>query len=156
MVSKQLCLRPEVDNHWALRDFSSRLIAQICKNYHTTTNNCQTRVTRLFCRALANDKMPLASFYGALVGKFVFEFLTFNRIEMNSSLVFFFAGLSELGTEVIKAFIVPKIRAVGERIELYLDGTGQANADRIAASHIKQLTIVSLVFIYRNLKNYMN
>ena len=68
MVSKQLCLRPEVDNHWALRDFSSRLIAQICKNYHTTTNNCQTRVTRLFCRALANDKMPLASFYGALVG----------------------------------------------------------------------------------------
>lgn len=70
MVSKQLCLRPEVDNHWALRDFSSRLIAQICKNYHTTTNNCQTRVTRLFCRALANDKMPLASFYGALVGNF--------------------------------------------------------------------------------------
>lgn len=69
MVSKQLCLRPEVDNHWALRDFSSRLIAQICKNYHTTTNNLQTRVTRLFCRALADDKKPLASFYGALVGK---------------------------------------------------------------------------------------
>lgn len=53
-------------------------------------------------------------------------------------------GLSELGTEVIKAFIIPKIRAIGERIELYLDGTGQANADRIAASHIKQLTIVCL------------
>jgi hypothetical protein len=49
-----------------------------------------------------------------------------------------------LGTEVIKAFIIPKIRAIGERIELYLDGTGQANADRIAASHIKQLTIVCL------------
>lgn len=125
MVSKQLCLRPEVDNHWALRDFSSRLIAQICKNYHTTTNNCQTRVTRLFCRALANDKMPLASFYGALV------------------------GLSELGTEVIKAFIIPKIRAIGERIEPYLDGTGQANADRIAASHIKQLTIKVMVPILK-------
>ncbi|XP_057371270.1 transcription initiation factor TFIID subunit 6-like isoform X2 [Daphnia carinata] len=125
MVSKQLCLRPEVDNHWALRDFSSRLIAQICKNYHTTTNNCQTRVTRLFCRALANDKMPLASFYGALV------------------------GLSELGTEVIKAFIIPKIRAIGERIELYLDGSGQANADRIAASHIKQLTIKVMVPILK-------
>ncbi|KAI9565631.1 hypothetical protein GHT06_009423 [Daphnia sinensis] len=125
MVSKQLCLRPEVDNHWALRDFSSRLIAQICKNYHTTTNNCQTRVTRLFCRALANDKMPLASFYGALV------------------------GLSELGTEVIKAFIIPKIRAIGERIEPFLDGTGQANADRIAASHIKQLTIKVMVPILK-------
>ena len=69
MVSKQLCLRPEVDNHWALRDFSARLIAQLCKNYHTTTNAMQTRVTRLCCRALANDKSPLASFYGALVGK---------------------------------------------------------------------------------------
>ena len=57
-----------------------------------------------------------------------------------------FTGLSELGTEVIKAFIIPKIRAIGERIELYLDGTGQANADRIAASHIKQLTIVRLSF----------
>ncbi|KAI9551036.1 hypothetical protein GHT06_006055 [Daphnia sinensis] len=87
MVSNQLCLRPEVDNHWALRDFSSRLI---------------TRVTRLFCRALANDKMPLALFYGALV------------------------GLSELGTEVIKAFIIPKICAIGERIEPYLDGTGHS------------------------------
>ncbi|EFX68849.1 hypothetical protein DAPPUDRAFT_259554 [Daphnia pulex] len=61
--------------------------------------------------------MPLASFYHALVGS------------------------SKLGTEVIKAFIIPKIRAIGGRIELYLDGTGQANADRIAASHIKQLTI---------------
>ncbi|KAI9551201.1 hypothetical protein GHT06_009961 [Daphnia sinensis] len=29
MVSNQLCLRSEVDNYWALRDFSSRLIAQI-------------------------------------------------------------------------------------------------------------------------------
>ncbi|EFX71946.1 hypothetical protein DAPPUDRAFT_255080 [Daphnia pulex] len=49
---------------------------------------------------------------------------------------------SKLGTELIKAFIIPKIRTIGGRIELYLDGTGQANADRIAASHIKQLTIV--------------
>lgn len=68
MVSKQLCLRPEVDNHWALRDFSARLIAQLCKNYHTTTNSMQTRVTRLCCKALANEKTPAASFYGALVG----------------------------------------------------------------------------------------
>ena len=50
--------------------------------------------------------------------------------------------LSELGTEVIKAFFVPKIRAIGERIEPYLDGPGLGNADRIAATHIKQLIIV--------------
>ena len=31
IVSKQLCMRPEADNHWALRDFAARLMAQICK-----------------------------------------------------------------------------------------------------------------------------
>lgn len=50
-----------------------------------------------------------------------------------------------MGTEVIKAFIVPKVRAIGERIEPFLDGAGQ-NADRIAASHIKQLVIVRNFF----------
>jgi len=117
MVSKQLCLRPEVDNHWALRDFSSRLIAQICKNYHTTTNALQTRVTRLCCRALENEKAPLASFYGAIV------------------------GLSELGPEVIKAFLIPKIRAIGARIEPYLDGSSSRNADQSAAQHVKSQTV---------------
>jgi len=29
IVSKQLCMRPELDNHWALRDFASRLMDQI-------------------------------------------------------------------------------------------------------------------------------
>ncbi|KAG6439321.1 hypothetical protein O3G_MSEX000673, partial [Manduca sexta] len=52
IVSRQLCLRPEVDNHWALRDFAARLMAQICKTFNTSTNNLQTRVTRLFARAL--------------------------------------------------------------------------------------------------------
>lgn len=46
IVSKQLCMRPELDNHWALRDFAARLMAQICKNFNTSTNNLQTRVTR--------------------------------------------------------------------------------------------------------------
>lgn len=46
IVSRQLCLRPEMDNHWALRDFAARLMAQICKTFNTSTNNLQTRVTR--------------------------------------------------------------------------------------------------------------
>ncbi len=58
-------------------------------------------------------------------------------------------GLSELGPEVIKAFIVPKVRSIGERIEPFLEGVGQ-NADRIAASHIKQLTIVRAHFNCNN------
>lgn len=69
IVSKQLCMRPELDNHWALRDFASRLMAQICKNFNTSTNNVQTRVTRMFSQALRDEKMQLASLYGAIEGK---------------------------------------------------------------------------------------
>lgn len=56
-------------------------------------------------------------------------------------------GLSELGTEVIKAFFIPKIRPIGERIEPFLDGAPLTNAERIAATHIKQLFIVNLIFV---------
>lgn len=50
IVSKQLCLRPDVDNHWALRDFAARLMAQICKTFSTTTNNIQSRITKTFTK----------------------------------------------------------------------------------------------------------
>ena len=59
-------------------------------------------------------------------------------------IIFHFVGLSELGTEVIKAFIMPKVRAIGERIEGYLDGPALTNVDRISASHVKQLIVVSI------------
>jgi len=68
--------------------------------------------------------------------------LTQKEVLMDFFLILSLLGLSELGTEVIKAFFVPKIRAIGERIEPYLDGPGLGNADRIAATHIKQLIIV--------------
>lgn len=114
-------MRPELDNHWALRDFAARLMAQICKNFNTSTNNLQTRVTRLFSSALQNEKTQLSSLYGAV------------------------AGLSELGTEVIKVFIVPRLRFVSDRIEpQLLGGTGGndksiSNTDKIAAGHIRAM-----------------
>ena len=48
IVARQLCARPDVDNHWALRDFASRLMSNICKNFNTSTNNVQTRMTRMY------------------------------------------------------------------------------------------------------------
>lgn len=115
IVSKQLCMRPELDNHWALRDFGARLMAQICKNFNTSTNNLQTRVTRIFSKALQNDRTHLSSLYGAI------------------------AGLSELGGEVIKVFIVPRLKFVSERIEGHLQGTSLSNTDKIAAGHIRAM-----------------
>ncbi|XP_015907860.1 transcription initiation factor TFIID subunit 6 [Parasteatoda tepidariorum] len=117
IVSRQLCTRPDVDNHWALRDFASRLIAQIAKNFNTTTSNVQTRVTRMFHRSLANDKMPLSSHYGSI------------------------SGLSELGPEVVRSFIIPRVKAIGERIKQCLEGPMTTSVDKSAAEHIKQLIL---------------
>lgn len=147
IVSRQLCLRPEMDNHWALRDFAARLMAQICKTFNTSTNNLQTRVTRLFARALQcpsqtnnetgvgpsmvttmkeSEKTPLASLYGAV------------------------QGLAELGPEVIKVFILPRVRWLGERVEGALSGLG--GADRLAAGNLKHQLLKVLAPVVRQLR----
>ncbi|XP_014669571.1 PREDICTED: transcription initiation factor TFIID subunit 6-like [Priapulus caudatus] len=115
IVSRQLCMRPDVDNHWALRDFAARLMHQLCKSFSTTTNNIQTRVTRMFTRCLQNDRAPLASYYGAI------------------------SGMGELGHEVVKTLLFPRVRFIGERVRACLEGPVLSNIDRIAAEHVKQL-----------------
>nr|XP_034841104.1 transcription initiation factor TFIID subunit 6 [Maniola hyperantus] len=142
IVARQLCMRPEVDNHWALRDFAARLMAQICKTFNTSTNNLQTRVTRLFSKALQcpsqtndesgpsmvasmkeSEKTPLASLYGAV------------------------QGLAELGPEVVKVFILPRVRWLGERVEGALSGIG--GADRLAAGNLKHQLLKVLAPVVR-------
>lgn len=122
-------MRPELDNHWALRDFGSRLMAQICKNFNTSTNNLQTRVTRLFSSALQNDKTQLSSLYGAV------------------------AGLSELGTEVIKVFIVPRLKFISDRIEPQLQGSSISNTDKIAAGHIRAMLQTKCAPVLKTIRN---
>ncbi|XP_066147528.1 transcription initiation factor TFIID subunit 6 [Euwallacea fornicatus] len=130
IVSKQLCMRPDLDNHWALRDFASRLMSQICKNFNTSTNNIQTRITRLFTNALhQSDKIPLSSLYGAL------------------------QGLSELGPEVTRIFVLPKIKNIGARIESHLEGNLISNSDRTASGHIKQLLIKIVAPVVKSVRN---
>lgn len=129
IVSKQLCMRPELDNHWALRDFASRLMAQICKNFNTSTNNIQTRITRMFTNALLHgDKVPLSSLYGAL------------------------QALSELGAEVIRIFILPKLDYIGSRIEPYMESPS-TTVEKIASNHIKQLLLKSLPPVIKTIRN---
>ena len=54
-----------------------------------------------------------------------------------------FTGLSELGTEVIKVFILPRVKQIADRIENPLEGQVLSNIDKIAAGHIKHLLLVS-------------
>ncbi|KAK7090212.1 hypothetical protein V1264_010042 [Littorina saxatilis] len=117
VVSRQLCLRPESDNHWALRDFAARLIATICKHFHSNHNNIQSRVTMMYVNALTQERRALAAQYGAL------------------------SGLGELGSEVIKTCILPHLRLVGDRMRAATEGPIINTVDKIACEHIKkQLT----------------
>ncbi|GCC17198.1 hypothetical protein chiPu_0021502 [Chiloscyllium punctatum] len=117
IVSRQLCLRPDVDNHWALRDFAARLMAQICKNFSTTTNNIQSRITKTFTKSWLDDKTPWTTRYGCI------------------------AGLAELGHDVIKTLIIQRLQIEGERIRAVLEGPVVSNIDKIGADHVQSLLL---------------
>ncbi|XP_039356060.1 transcription initiation factor TFIID subunit 6 isoform X2 [Mauremys reevesii] len=117
IVSRQLCLRPDVDNHWALRDFAARLIAQICKNFSTTTNNIQSRITKTFTKSWVDEKTPWTTRYGSI------------------------AGLAELGHDVIKTLILPRLQVEGERVRAIVEGPVVSNIDKIGADHVQSLLL---------------
>ncbi|CAL1526242.1 unnamed protein product [Lymnaea stagnalis] len=129
VVSRQLCLRPDMDNHWALRDFAARLVAQICRNYSNNTNNIQARVTKKFSKAIQSENVALATQYGAL------------------------AGLGELGPEVIKSCLLPYICILGDRIKSVNEGTALNSVDKIAAEHIKRQLLKYLPAVLKTFHN---
>lgn len=67
VVGKRLYQKPR-ENHWALRDFSSRLLRDICDKYREKYNNLQTRLSKTFLSAFADPKKSLTTHYGAIVG----------------------------------------------------------------------------------------
>ncbi|KAI1304190.1 Transcription initiation factor TFIID subunit 6 [Halotydeus destructor] len=114
IVSKQLCMRPEVDNHWALRDFAARLLAQTCKTYNTSTNNIQIRLTKILSKAI-DSGAPLSSAYGAL------------------------SGLCELGLEVQRTLVMKRVKVLGDRIANNEMGSSSIQERNAAVDHIKSL-----------------
>ncbi|XKL65897.1 hypothetical protein PGB90_009317 [Kerria lacca] len=118
ILSKQLCLRPESDNHWALRDFATKIISQICKAFNTSVNNIQCRITRLFSDALSNESSYLPTIYGAV------------------------QGLQELGPQLVKLYIIPRVKIISPRIDGILERPTSSNADKVAANQIKNILIV--------------
>lgn len=141
VVSKQLCMRPEIDNHWALRDFASRLMAQICKMFNTPTNNVQTRITRVFTNATNSDKTALPSVYGALEGN-----CNNNQFVIDNNIFFYVLGLAELGTETIKVFVIPRVHLISDRLDS--PDVTQNNVDRISGNQIKHLLCVILLHFF--------
>lgn len=116
IVSKQLCMRPDVDNHWALRDFAARLLSQTSKTYNTATNSIQIRLTRILTKAI-DSSVPLSSAYGAL------------------------SALCELGIDVQRTLVLKRIKAIGDRISSNESSISMGGEFRTAVEHIKTLIL---------------
>lgn len=143
VLSKQLCSRPDIDNHWALRDFGGRLVSQICKEFNSSTNELQKRVTSQLLSCIQNNSIALATHYGALF------------------------CLSEMGPDVIKAFIMPHLPHISTRLSNFfgntLGGFASSSIDKLAASHIKNLLLKIIPPVIKethqlpdNLEEYMS
>uniref|UniRef100_A0A8C7VQU1 Transcription initiation factor TFIID subunit 6 n=1 Tax=Oncorhynchus mykiss TaxID=8022 RepID=A0A8C7VQU1_ONCMY len=150
IVSKQLCLRPDVDNHWALRDFAARLMAQSCKTFSTTTNNIQSRITKTFTKSWLDEKTQWTTRYGCIAGLSELgpdvstAFLPFEEIflpwsELWYNRVLCLSSLSPL--QVIKTLILPRLTVEGARIKAVSEGPVVSNIDKIGADHVQSLLL---------------
>ena len=114
LINKQLCLRPEAEDHWGLRDQAAKALIQICKKYSNTVNGVQSRITRVLSQALQSGSQGLAVHYGAV------------------------AGLTELGHETIVSLVLPQLRHEGELIRQAQPITSKA-AEQVASSRLQSL-----------------
>lgn len=76
IVSYQLCVRPELDNHWALRDFAARLMANMVKSYNHPVYKLQARVLKVLTGVLHNEEAALSTLYGAIQGNYLLRIIT--------------------------------------------------------------------------------
>ena len=112
MINRQVCARPEAEDHWSLREQAAKVLAEICRKYSNSVNCMQSRTTRTLLQALNNNTQGLAVHYGAL------------------------AGLVELGQEVVTTLVLPQLK----KESLYLDAAPPSRShEHQAATKITQL-----------------
>ena len=114
-LSKQICARPEIDNHYALREFCARLIGQIVNTYGPTLTSLKPKIVKIYMNSIA-EKTTFSTLFGAIL------------------------GIAELGDEIIETFIFPLVKSLGERITQILDSTA-SNQEKIPADRVKKQLI---------------
>lgn len=116
LLNRQICVRPESEDHWGVRDQGAKILAVICKKHSTTINNIQGRVTRILSQALNNHTQGLAVHYGAVM------------------------AFAEMGQETVTALVVPRLKKEGELIKNVQIASGQVKvAEQIAANRLQSL-----------------
>jgi hypothetical protein len=66
-VGRRLCSSP-LEDHWSLRDYCAKLVAQVCSKFGSAYRTLQPRVTKTLTRAFLDPKRPLTTHFGAIKG----------------------------------------------------------------------------------------
>lgn len=117
LISKQLCSRPESEDHWSLRDSIGRIIGKICRKYSDTKNNIQPRIQKVLLRAVkSGHDQGLATHYGVM------------------------ACLVEMGQDTIASLVVPHLKEEAALIRL-VQGQPGKSAEHGAANKLQALLL---------------
>ena len=116
LIAKQLCARPESEDHWSLRDSVAKILAKICKKYSNSINNIQPRITREFSKTLSNTDQGLAAHYGIM------------------------SCLIEMGPDTITSLVIPHLKQESVPLRLAL-GQPAKTAEHAAASKLQSLLL---------------
>ena len=92
-MGKQLCGNPKKDDHWALRDFASQLIAYICVRYGESYQTLQPRIAKTMLKAFLDPLRPLPSHFGAIL------------------------GFRALGREVVRMLLIPNVKVYTQLLD---------------------------------------
>lgn len=118
VISKQLCLRPESEDHWSLRDNIGKILGKICRKYNNSKNNIQPRIQKVLLRAVksGNDQGFLATHYGVM------------------------ACLVEMGQDTIASLVVPHLKEEAMLIRL-AQAQPAKSAEHCAANKLQALLL---------------
>ncbi len=124
LINKQVCMRPESDDQWSMRENAAKVLARLCRKYSSSVNNIQPRITRILCQALKSSPTGIAS-------------------SQNQGLAVHFgvmAGLCELGSDAITSLVVPRLKQEGALIRTALNLPGKP-AEHVAANRLQSLLL---------------
>ena len=117
IIARQVCLKPEVEDHWYLKEMAAKMMSSICKKFNSTSNNLQARYTRVLSRVLNDPSSNITMHYGAVM------------------------GLSELGQETITALVLPKLQSEAKIIQGIQQSAPSNSIDHIGASKLQILLV---------------
>ncbi|XP_016972253.1 transcription initiation factor TFIID subunit 6 [Drosophila rhopaloa] len=127
LLTKQACPSPGLEDHWALREYSGNIMAQIVRHFDAADNSILPRVIGIYKSALCMQ--PLTTVFGAVI------------------------GLGKMGNHVVRSCILPQIAYLSGRIEPHLtvNGCSSSSLDKLAAKYIRHRVVKICTKVLKNI-----